>query len=187
MKIKNTATVLCLIFAQIFFAQEDNTKKVTDSINAITLKNIEAQKTILESQKETQETLNAKKEAEDRKKEIEKRQKEIEKQQEKVEKEKEKVEKENAKVEKEQKKQEKEKEKIDDAKNDLAKAKEKLIDHQNDLLKTAEKHNKKLAKGKLTLNDIADFEKSQIKQNLKTEKLKENITKAEKKLSKLTN
>jgi hypothetical protein len=86
-----------------------------------------------------------------------------------------------------QKKQDKDKEKLEDAKKDLAKAKEKLVDHQNDMLKAAEKYNKKSAKGKLSLDDIADFDKNQLKQNQKSEKLKENITKAEKKLSKLTN
>jgi hypothetical protein len=171
MKIKKTIPLLCLICVQTLFAQEERIQKITDSINAETIRNIETQKPILESQKEAQDLINAKIEAEDRKKEIEKRQKQVEKQQERL--------------EKEQKKQEKEKEKLEDARKNLAKAKDKLIDHQNDMLKDAEKYNKKSAKGKLSLEDIADFEKKQLKQNQKTEKLKESITKAEKRLARL--
>jgi hypothetical protein len=55
------------------------------------------------------------------------------------------------------------------------------------MIKDDEKYNKKLAKGKLSPNDIEDYNKDKAKQLEKIDRLKEKIAKAEKNLNKVIN
>ncbi len=55
------------------------------------------------------------------------------------------------------------------------------------MIKDDEKYNKKLTKGKLSPNDIEDYNKDKAKQLEKIDQLKEKIAKAEKNLNKVIN
>lgn len=129
------------------------------------------QKAKKEAEKLFKEEQKAKKEVEERQKEIAKNQKKLEKQQDRI--------------EKEQKEQFKRQKSISDAEENINKANDKLNNAQKDLIKDAEKHNKKLEKGKLSPVDIQEYEKDKLKQEKKIEDLKEKILKAESKLRKL--
>jgi hypothetical protein len=59
-----------------------------------------------------------------------------------------------------------------------------LKDAQKDLIKDAERHNKKIEKGKLSHVDIEKKEKNKVNQEKKIEDLKAKSVKAESKLRK---
>ena len=53
------------------------------------------------------------------------------------------------------------------------------------MLKDAENHQRKLDKGKLSPNDIADYEKDRAKQQERIQELQEKVDKYQKKLTKV--
>ncbi|MCF8323131.1 MAG: hypothetical protein K9I26_08350 [Flavobacterium sp.] len=128
------------------------------------------QKAKKEAEKLLKEEQKAKKEVEERQKEIAKNQKKLEKQQDRI--------------EKEQKEQIKKQKSISDAEEDINNANDKLKDAQKELVKDAEKHAKKLEKGKLSPDDIEKYGKDKLKQDKRIEELKLKILKAESKLRK---
>ena len=128
------------------------------------------QKAKKEAEKLLKEEQKAKKEVEERQKEIAKNQKKLEKQQDRI--------------EKEQKEQIKKQKSISDAEEDINKANDKLKDAQKELVKDAEKHAKKLEKGKLSPDDIEKYGKDKLKQEKRIEDLKAKILKTESKLRK---
>jgi len=206
MKTKLFFTFIVSGFFQISFSQEIKpegaTNQVTDSI-------VNREKTIKDMENETNGVLpvaatatasaaeiiaaqkaaekaekKAQKEAEKVLKERERAQKEVEDAKKEVERNRERLEKQQDKFEKEQQAQQKQKDKINDAEDDLAKAKDRLKDAEKDLVSDTEKHNKKLAKGKLSPNDIEKFEKDKVKQQRRIEELKEKVEKEEHQLRK---
>lgn len=206
MKTKLFFTFIVLGFFQISFSQEIKpegaTNPVTDSIanSEKPIKNLEnatngvfpvattatasaaeiiaaqkaAEKAEKKAQKEAEkalkEELKVKEAAADAQKEIVKNQKKLQQQQDKI--------------QKEQQEQLKKQDKINAAEDDLAKAKDRLKDAEKDLVSDTEKHNKKLAKGKLSPNDIEKFEKDKAKQQRRIEELKEKVEKEEHQLRK---
>ncbi len=206
MKTKLFFTFIVLGFFQISFSQEIKpegaTNPVTDSIanSEKSSKNIENEtngvlpvaatatasaaeilaaekaaqkaedKAKKEAEKALKEELKAKEAAADAQKEIERNQKKLQDQQDKI--------------QKEQQEQLKKQDKINAAEDDLAKAKDRLKDAEKDLASDTEKHNKKLAKGKLSPNDIEKFEKDKAKQQKRIEALKEKVEKEENQLRK---
>ena len=206
MKTKLFFTLIVLGFFQISFSQEIKpegaTNQVTDSIvnREKTIKDMENEtngvlpvaatatasaaeilaaekaaqkaedKAKKEAEKALKEELKAKEAAADAQKEIERNQKKLQDQQDKI--------------QKEQQEQLKKQDKINAAEDDLAKAKDRLKDAEKDLVSDTEKHNKKLAKGKLSPNDIEKFEKDKVKQQRRIEELKEKVEKEEHQLRK---
>jgi chromosome segregation ATPase len=198
MKTKLLFTILALAFCQAFYAQEvvkeianEKTTIVKDSIQSmVTEKQNVSQKAKSSTSDSvttaaTQAELKAKKEAEKLVKEEQKAKKEVEARQKEIAKNQKKLEKQQDRIEKEQREQFKKQKSISDAEENINKANNKLNNAQKDLIKDAEKHNKKLEKGKLSPVDIQEYEKDKLKQEKKIEDLKEKILKAESKLQKV--
>jgi hypothetical protein len=67
----------------------------------------------------------------------------------------------------------------------LNKANDRITVAQEELIKDAEKHAKKLSKGKLSPKDIEKYEKNREKKQKKIDDLREDAEREEKKLRKL--
>ena len=197
MKSKKIVTILLVIVSQVFYAQEvkkeqieENSTIVKDSISSVATEN----QNIIKKDKPTtpdSETIaalraeqKAKKEAEKLLKEEQKAKKEVENRQKEIAENQKKLEKQQGRIEKEQKQQIKRQKNINEAEQAINKANDNLNDAQKDIVKDAEKHNKKLEKGKLSPVDIEKYEKEKMKQEQKIEDLKTKILKAETKLRK---